>query len=377
MRYLMTPWEPMIARDSRPFSNRIRSLERLPQTVIAGAIRTALWKNGCEDLDTLKKVALRGPLPMIDGVLSFPRPLDVVVSRKGNQTQTHKIRPIELEEGEGFMPPEYESGEDERASCSRISLCAPDTDEDFKPEPLDPYWSAETMQRWLADLPVDLGAEKDAKRTFDALPEDVRVHVSIDPRTGANDESKLFTSTSLDYTHKGRTGLSTRSELLEIDFASLTPLLEPFTVPVGGERRLAEFSVDKVNVSDPFAAPEKSVLGPNIRLVLATPGIFARGWLPDWIDPATLKGTLPGIDTPVTLVSAITGRWQPISGWSYEKDKFGPKPMRRMVPAGSVYFLRLDDGSAVDLAPLWLKSICTDSEQNMNDGFGLALWGTW
>jgi len=79
----------------------------------------------------------------------------------------------------------------------------------------------------------------------------------------------------------------------------------------------------------------------------------------------------------LNLVSACTGRWKPISGWSLEKGRRGPKPIRRLVPAGSVYFFEVLEGDASALAKnLWLRSVC-DDEQDRRDGFGLALWGIW
>ena len=74
------------------------------------------------------------------------------------------------------------------------------------------------------------------------------------------------------------------------------------------------------------------------------------------------------------LKSAIVDRWQPISGW--DLDKNCPKPIRRMVPAGSVYFFEVIEGNAKELSKLWLKSVC-DKDQDIKDGFGLALFGIY
>jgi CRISPR-associated protein Cmr3 len=56
-----------------------------------------------------------------------------------------------------------------------------------------------------------------------------------------------------------------------------------------------------------------------------------------------------------------------------------PKPSRRLVPAGSVYFLKLDGSdAAIDqfIDATWLQAI-SDDEQDRRDGFGLALFGAW
>ena len=54
----------------------------------------------------------------------------------------------------------------------------------------------------------------------------------------------------------------------------------------------------------------------------------------------------------------------------------GPKPVKRMVPAGGVYFFEVIHGTASDLAHRWLLSV-SDGDQDRRDGFGLAAWGTW
>lgn len=113
-------------------------------------------------------------------------------------------------------------------------------------------------------------------------------------------------------------------------------------------------------------------------MILATPALFANGWYPGWIggdkNPPR-EGILPGTDVRVRLVSAVVGRWQPLSGWCHEKGRTGPKPMRRMVPAGSVYFFEVVAGNFVP-DRVWLRSVC-DEPQDRLDGFGLALWGGW
>ncbi len=85
------------------------------------------------------------------------------------------------------------------------------------------------------------------------------------------------------------------------------------------------------------------------------------------------EGKIPHTETTVKLISAVTERWLPISGWDYEIGK--PKTMRRAVPAGSVYFFEIVKG-VFEPEKLWLKSVCKD-EQDINDGFGLVIFGKW
>jgi CRISPR-associated protein Cmr3 len=69
-----------------------------------------------------------------------------------------------------------------------------------------------------------------------------------------------------------------------------------------------------------------------------------------------------------------------VSGWSLEQsatEKPGPKALRRLAPAGSVYFFDVVTGDARQLAEnLWLEPV-SDSAREGREGFGLALWGVW
>jgi CRISPR-associated protein Cmr3 len=107
---------------------------------------------------------------------------------------------------------------------------------------------------------------------------------------------------------------------------------------------------------------------------LATPAIFRGGWKPGWLN-ARLEGTPPGSKVTLKLVGVSNGRWQAVSGWSLAPPP-GPKPIRRMVPAGSVYFFERIEGQSATLADCWLQSVC-DEGQEKRDGFGLAVWGIW
>jgi CRISPR-associated protein Cmr3 len=54
-----------------------------------------------------------------------------------------------------------------------------------------------------------------------------------------------------------------------------------------------------------------------------------------------------------------------------------PKPMRKMVQAGAVYFVETDAAdTTAAAASLWNISLC-ENEQARRDGFGRILVGNW
>jgi CRISPR-associated protein Cmr3 len=123
----------------------------------------------------------------------------------------------------------------------------------------------------------------------------------------------------------------------------------------------------------------------GLRLVLATPALFAKGWLPGWLDDR-LEGTPPhGSGLKLKLRGVALDRWGALSGWDMRPDKPHPshqggaaRSTRRLVPAGAVYWFEIlaNTGAANIAERLWLASVC-DAENDRRDGFGLALPGVW
>lgn len=379
MKYLrLTPLSPLIARDSRPFGagqgNRVRSMDWISPSVVAGAVRTAVWK----EKDTLTPVQLKtievfGGFPIVDERIYFPRPLDALIRKTDKATGTAdilRVRPMDGSAGvqmphAGLVP------------SAPVGM----PEEDFKPESGDAFWPLATMAEWL-------GCEDDrsVSMKIDGLPAPVkedRTNVTILPESGAAEDTRLFTTTGLDFVRKPKEGasegrLSQMRIGVRVNFGEYALLPERLLVPLGGERRLAE--VRMAEADEGFWEAPKSLSWEGkkgLRMVLATPAIFEKGWLPGWLreENGKLTGEVPGSGVSVRLVSAVVGRWKPLSGWSYEKGRNGPKALRRMVPAGSVYFFEVLKGGE-GIANLWLHSVC-DCQQDGRDGFGLALWGCW
>jgi CRISPR-associated protein Cmr3 len=262
-------------------------------------------------------------------------------------------------------------------------------EEDFKPKPTPPFWSAKAMERWLSETESPFSLE--ASECLSGPGKDERTHVVIAPDTGAAQDSLLFSTIGLDFRIKKEDGkFSQMTAAIEAeppeDYREWLDRLSPLHT-LGGERRLAEWrKADKTAEGGVCAEGGVSAKGwrpfqrppslRRLRMILATPGIFLGGWLPGWLDKTTGEGTIPGTLAKVRLVSAVTGRWRPLSGWNYEIGRLGPKPLRRMVPAGSVYFFEIVDESSLDWESLWLQSVC-DDPQDRNDGFGAALWGPY
>lgn len=388
----ITSHDPLISRDGRPFGkgqgNRMRSLEWIYPSMLAGSIRTMLGKmmGGSftpGEVETLKRLSISGPFPLVNGLLYIPAPKDILVKNENGNRSSVALRPMSLREGEGCdlpkgLRPAMHKGEEE-----------------FKPEKVPAFWSMTKMTDWLMDSegmsfgPPATGEDLNDVLDFMNSPEkEERIHVEIDSETGTSKEGQLFSTTGLDLTRNRpiRGEPLQFAARIESDGTLDGHIKDLDTLhPLGGERRLAHWKSQKM--VETWAFPSnmtncfEGALGKRLRLILATPALFSGGWLPGWLDMVgdSIAGRPPGAPEDVTLklVSACVDHWRPISGWSVERGKRGPKPVRRLVPAGSVYFFEVLSGNAEELVRrLWLKPL-SDDEQDRRDGFGLALWGVW
>jgi CRISPR-associated protein Cmr3 len=396
MRVRVTPLDPFIARDSRPFGsgNKARTLGWPYPSVIAGSLRSMLGKLSGgftnERVQELKEVQVRGPFPCSGEEVYFPRPLDILVREK----TLYPVRPVPQESfpsGSGTDLPEG------------VGLAMPEGvgDEDFKPSPVPAFWSYEKILAWLFKteglLSTPDGNSTWGKGFMPGLKQEDRVHVGIDPQTGASEEGMIFSTSGLDFVGGNpREGYIDLGMALDVrtenkDFRSILSTLDELH-PAGGERRLSRWQSTEGEDRAPWICPStlRNVLqasGGLVRMMLVSPAVFSDGWRPGWLhrkesgQETCWEGTPPGLSSgsglKLRLVSAVTGRWVPVSGWLIEKGKTsGPKPLRRMVPAGSVYFFEVTGGDPLELEKLWLQSVCDDRQDRL-DGFGLSLWGSW
>ncbi len=370
------PHDPVIARDGRPFgsgqSRRMRCMDWLYPSVVTGSLRTMLGKQASGTFDNatitaLKAVQVKGPFLLHENTLYSPAPKDIVIDQNNN---FFVKRPAPLEDEEGCDLP---------ANLMPVMLQEP-PDEDFKPQPGPAFWSIDNLTNWLCDpdgksfsLPESFSP---AHGFLETIEHETRTHIKISPLIGAvdPDEGQLFITDGLAIPKGCSLVINTKCDG---NFKDILDKLHSMH-PLGGERRLSQWQT--FNHHNLFACPQKlvDVLNKNpkhIRMILATPAIFKNGWLPGWLSP-NLEGFVPETSLKVRLKGACIERWKPISGWGLEAGKVGPKPIRRLVPAGSVYFLEVIEGKSSELCGRWLESVC-DLKQNQSDGFGLALWGIW
>lgn len=398
----LTGHDLLVARDSRPFGQglRMRGLPWLLPSVLAGSFRTALvkslsrWDFSPPVAARLLQLSSAGPFPVCENQLYFPSPNDCVWGGTGSKgDQIHRVQPVPLEDGEGVDFAE------EACGLCPVRLTKAQAGEDFKPEPLPAWWPLDKYIEWLVSPAQSYPGTWFDRRFLATALQEQRDHVCLDSRSGTAAEGFIFTTSGLNVNYLPRFTARGTEGSLEERYAQIflsarvqgpekeTELRPSSTLrtwhPLGGERRLVHWRTDPQPPEGwiaPLKVRENLANGRRIRMVLATPAIFASGWKPGWLDNE-LTGSPPGSRTKLRLVGVSINRWRAVSGWSMQPlphtNAPGPKPIRRMVPAGGVYFFELVDGDTEHLASsLWLQPV-SDDEQERRDGFGLALWGTW
>ena len=339
----------------------MRPLPFLYPSVLAGSLRSYLGKLvdpsfPPELVERLRSVAVHGPLPATDESLYFPTPNDAVFSTKLDRL--YQLAPLRvLSEG---------CGTDLPVDAGGLVGFKVEPEENFKPGRPPAFWSNARMTDWL------LQRESRGGGQMDSIPPDVRWHVQVKDETYAAMDQRLFQTSGLAFPE----GVHLAARFQPVPGITF----EPGYSPLGGERRLAHWAQGGDAL---WKCPTELVAAlakvPRLRLVLATPGLFAKGFIPSWLGE---QGAIPGTKIKVALKGVCVDRWRAISGYSLDRSRFGRKPVRRLAPAGAVYFLeRLDgDQEPFPVESVWLKPVSDLSEdihRSAADGFGLGLWGTW
>jgi len=385
--------EPLIFRDGRPFGDFgtvTGGVLRWPlPSTIAGMVRTRIGVNHASDffwkkdraertnnIAAILKIGVRWTLPVWkphggQWRYLFPRPADALLMNVPDTSGVYTLHRFTLQKGD----PSF--GHD----LPWKNWLLPVSDQRDKPAADAPdFWHQAAFLQWLMLEPMQENYSH--QELGFSLPElEVRMHTSIDPETGTVCKGQLFSSSGIRLeipqgreqqcsTHGARGTYGIGVAIIDHEEAD-----NPFGICLlGGERR----TVFTDPLETPFpTCPTGFQSEKFLRLVLVTPGNFG-GWAPDWLRPSkdvdeTPWATLPDTDIQVRLVATHLSRWQAISGWDY--DRRGPKAMRKLTPAGTVYVIEVKSPErSQELANhLWGRSIAQGLHNQ--DGYGVVCIG--
>lgn len=208
-----------------------------------------------------------------------------------------------------------------------------------------------------------------------------KVGIGRDPRSGSVREGQLYFVNFIRPVNSARTTLR-----FELGYQARweKPLEDKGYLRLGGEGKSAHYQhTDAASTMPPIM-----ITGKTLKLYLATPAYFREGWLPQWIDRQTLEGNYEladGTNIRVRLCAAATDRPLHVGGFDQRRNR--PKPMRRLVPAGSVYYLTCDSVEEAQMLTDALHGNCLsdpelspDAKTSPSDyyrqrGFGIVYCG--
>lgn len=400
--WLIEPHDPLIVRDGRPFNitpgARAISLPFPVPSTTTGGVRTraglnedGVFDRSGADIELLKKLKVRGPLlvqltqdgnEIADGKWLVSAPLDALLfpteqeaKDKDKKATLKQLVPLQLQ---GEAQTDFDQKDHEKLML--VGLAQSDPQKPIKEPPR--YWYWKKFQEWLLSPPGNQGTDVIVSELGHAGPQrERRMHVSIDDNQRVAKDGALFETSGLEFTFAGkqqkRLHEAERLALaVEVDEDShFSSSIQEGLASFGGERRIVSWRKSSSQLpSCPKELVDAIIQSENkaCRLILLTPAYFAAGYHPkQWFNAK--DGVTPKLE------AIAIQRPQIVSGWNLETRLRGPKPTRRLAPAGTVLFLSLQ-GNDQDInnwvQSMWMKCIGNDL-QACNDGFGLAVLGTW
>jgi CRISPR-associated protein Cmr3 len=378
--WLIDPRDSLIVRDGKPFGAGIThatSLDFPFSSTTAGGVRTrAGMNNGQFDtskIDEVIEIKVKGALlaslkPNGEEIANFylPSPADALLLQTNEQQSVgekfnlKRLLPID--------------NQDFLTNLSGNLSVVGTMNSDLKQKPYDKlkFWKWNRLKDWLIE-----GVENDNQSLeefgIENLPKDSRVHVGINEFFGS-DEGNLFQTRGLEFNYGKELKAKKFSLVVFVNEneAEITKNIQSGISPFGGERRLVSWrkvsDLDSDLLTCPPEIKEKIIETGHCRLMLLTPAYFNSGFLPQSNDDFEVK-------------AIACNRYQTVSGWDFVLRQ--PKPTSRLVPAGSVLFLKLS-GNKTQISDwvdkTWfscLSEVDSKGRDFSKDGFGLSILGTW
>lgn len=192
-------------------------------------------------------------------------------------------------------------------------------------KPESGYWL--TQAGWRAYLHGEVPKLEQLVHSSALWSFDARVGIGMSEVTRSVEEGKLFSAQALT--------MNSGVGFLAVVNGAIPPA--DGLLRFGGDGRAASIHTAEITLPEPDY--EAIASAKCCRIVLTSPGLFPNGWKLPVVDNDRDDDnlvTLPG-GIRAKLVSAAMPRAETISGW--DLANWQPKPAKRVVPTGSVYWL--------------------------------------
>ena len=324
---------------------------------------------------------IHGPFPVKGDAVYFPRPLDLVPSKKDDASTVAKLLQVVAQTGTSNLPAPLPHIV---ANCETPSK-----------DKLEDWMSLADFTKYLRG---EDGFDLQALHLWDT---EHRIGVELDDDTETAKDGKLYAAEHLRLRPDIRLRFSCSQppphKSTSPDENEITPeSLADKILQLGGEARFGQ-----VQKGSELVLPSIDITGSCVKWVLLTPVIFKKGWLPGWIgeDGRVLLKTIEKKNRPdfrrkrregnaphdaglesigATLMAACIGKPQVIGGWDLLGDEKNgtPKATQLAVPSGSVYYFQADSEAEAQKLAAALQARCR-SDFYGEKGLGLGVCGVW
>ncbi len=370
----ITPLDTLFFKDGKPFSMGEETwadgIFPPAPSVIYGAIRSAYFAQNIDEFnqflygskkDPTNNLRIKGIGFQIGYNFFLPLPLDCV-KQKRIRKDKNKVLITQQEILENLTSLK-------KMNIKKILLPPPPTsNENGKVEKLE--GGGLLSKHEIVDYFNQNKKDFIVQKISDIIQQEPKVGIGRNNFTHSTEEGKLY-RVGMNRLESKMKKNKTISFSIIVDFEGLNILPKGF-MKLGGEGKAVEYSS---NNSKEFK-PEASRINNNrFKLYLSTPTIFHNGWFPHWLSfhNDCLEGTIPQIDLKVTLSTAVLGKPVMIGGFDIKEGV--PKPMRKAVPQGSIYYFQINDKETDIQKKLNKLNGQSISDEKKEEGFGICFIG--
>jgi CRISPR-associated protein Cmr3 len=361
MQIRLNPFDTLFVRDGKPFSMGdevwANGLFPPPPSVIYGALRTAFFSQNLNEIekaggieDPTRNIQVKQIFLLHKEHLFLPSPYDIVESKalkNKNKENLPFVLSLEIRSFIGSLDTDH-------------VLTAPKDSMPVTSLGGNAFISLEDFADYL-NGDEEIGVLKhDKNPLFLGEP---KIGIQKSRSTGSSSEGRLYRVEL--FRPMPETSIWVEWETSD---ATLS-IPEKGILKVGGEGKAVSYTLDAGNVNVPLP----SLTGNLMKVVFATPAVFEQGWLPSGINPKTLKGNWCGQE--VKILTAAFDRPLYMGGFRMKTkhQQGGPKPMRRAVAAGAVYYLEVEGD--IHAAAQAFHGQCISEFDMAQQGYGLAYVG--
>ncbi len=393
----ITPLDPLFFRDGKPFAMSEETWADIifppnPSTIY-GALRTTYFSKNFEDFpkantneDPTKDLHIKNIFLKVrgkDGIVDyvFHTPYDIVSEKgEGDDNSLLKLNLVPLSKTKAVadFPLEYILEVPKNKVGKRL---------DGK------FLGKDEFSQYIREDKIPYVSTKALYSLNIFTVQEPKIGIRRDNATHSSKEGHLYRVNMVRFSGKvfENEKACTLSILIDFDFGDGKNEKFPKrgVMKLGGEGKVAKYEVlqNTKEMEDVFSfKPSLNGKKTYFKLYLHTPAVFSGGWIPDIVRVEQNNKYIGEVKkgnkkVRFKLIGFVSGKPLYIGGFEMRakrNDHFVvyPKPMKKAVPAGSVYFFEVLEGE--DLSPLLEnyngKSICT-SEQYKKEGYGIVYVG--